>query len=118
VDSNGCHLNGACCGPITGCLDDTYVDQAWCDATAGGWIYQGNGTTCALGCLPRQSGDYDADGDVDASDFAALPACLTGPIEGVDFLPPSALCEQVFDFDGDGDVDTRDYAAGQSAATP
>jgi hypothetical protein len=36
----------------------------------------------------------------------------------VDFLPPSALCEQVFDFDGDGDVDTRDYAAGQSAATP
>jgi hypothetical protein len=28
----------------------------------------------------------------------------------VDFLPPSALCEQVFDFDGDGDVDTRDYA--------
>jgi hypothetical protein len=84
----------------------------------GGWIYQGNGTTCALGCLPRQSGDYDADGDVDASDFAALPACLTGPIEGVDFLPPSALCEQVFDFDGDGDVDTRDYAAGQSAATP
>jgi hypothetical protein len=55
---------------------------------------------------------------VDASDFAALPACLTGPIEGVDFLPPSALCEQVFDFDGDGDVDTRDYAAGQSAATP
>jgi hypothetical protein len=78
VDSNGCHLNGACCGPITGCLDDTYVDQAWCDATAGGWIYQGNGTTCALGCLPRQSGDYDADGDVDASDFAALPDCLTG----------------------------------------
>jgi hypothetical protein len=52
------------------------------------------------------------------SDFAALPDCLTGPHEGANFLPPSALCEQVFDFDGDGDVDTRDYAIAQTAATP
>jgi len=55
-------------------------------------------------------GDWDDDGDVDLADYAALPACLTGPEVG----PPDAGCD-VFDFDSDLDVDLADFADFQAA---
>jgi len=48
--------------------------------------------------------DFDADGDVDLFDFAALVACPTGPGG-----QSSSLCVG-FDFDHDGDVDLSDVA--------
>jgi probable HAF family extracellular repeat protein len=51
-------------------------------------------------------GDFDADGDIDLQDYAALPACLTGPNAG----PPTPSCV-AFDFEPDDDVDLRDVAA-------
>ena len=57
-------------------------------------------------------GDYDEDGDVDPADFAAWPACMTGPDNG--FVDPSC---GAFDFDVDQDVDLADFAAFQSAFT-
>jgi hypothetical protein len=57
-------------------------------------------------------GDHDDDGDVDLADFAALPACLTGPDGG----PLPAGCV-VFDFDLDEDCDFVDIAAYQRAFT-
>lgn len=52
-------------------------------------------------------GDFDGDGDVDLTDYAAFPGCMGGPNVG---LGPG--CE-VFDFDGDLDVDTLDFAGFQ-----
>ena len=54
---------------------------------------------------PALLGDWDADGDLDLSDFAGLHDCLAGPDVSVD-----VFCT-LFDFDDDGDVDIRDVAA-------
>ncbi len=54
--------------------------------------------------LAAPTGDFDLDGDVDASDVTALVTALSGPAGGV--LPSWA----VFDFDGDGDLDLSDFA--------
>ncbi|HNQ22058.1 MAG TPA: hypothetical protein PKK06_03090 [Phycisphaerae bacterium] len=59
----------------------------------------------------RMPGDFDDDCNIDVDDYAALPACLTGP--GV---PIDDDCT-VFDLDFDGDVDLRDMAAFQRAFT-
>ena len=62
--------------------------------------------------------DLDADGDVDADDFAALAACFSGPD-----VPLAAGCEAA-DLDRDGDVDGMDYArfqlcmSGEGVAPP
>ena len=50
-------------------------------------------------------GDYDCDRDVDLTDFANWPACMTGP----DSSPYGAGCE-AFDFEYDLDVDLADLA--------
>ena len=49
-------------------------------------------------------GDYDADGDVDETDYSTFSLCMDGP-----GLTPDALCS-FFDFDNDQDVDTSDFA--------
>jgi len=59
------------------------------------------------------AGDFDADGDVDLADHAALPGCLGGP--GKPVSPEDAgcalTCTLAFDLDLDGDVDLKDYQA-------
>ncbi|HNO77215.1 MAG TPA: family 10 glycosylhydrolase [Phycisphaerae bacterium] len=57
-------------------------------------------------------GDYDADGDVDADDYAELNGCLTGPIPG----QMIAGCD-VMDLDLDDDVDLEDFAEFEAAFT-
>jgi len=52
-------------------------------------------------------GDFDADGDVDQSDFGHLQACLSGSGE-----PRSPSCRDT-DFDDDGDVDQTDFGTFQ-----
>ena len=51
-------------------------------------------------------GDLDADGDVDAADFALLAGCLNGP-DAWPTCPPGVEA----DLDGDGDTDLHDFAA-------
>ena len=51
-------------------------------------------------------GDFDADGDRDPADLAAIAACWTGDVPGA--LVPG--CERA-DFDGDADVDAEDVLA-------
>lgn len=55
-------------------------------------------------------GDADGDDDVDAADFTAAAACVTGPDGG----PVGSSCE-AFDFNDDGDVDLADLTALQRA---
>ncbi|MCB9850345.1 MAG: hypothetical protein H6817_06530 [Phycisphaerales bacterium] len=61
------------------------------------------------------TGDWDGDGNTDASDMAAFVDCLAGP--NVDPNPSESFCVDacltVFDLDSDGDVDLRDYRAMQ-----
>ena len=56
-----------------------------------------------------QLGDCDADGDVDAIDFAAFQRCFTGG-----GTPWAGDCG-CSDFDADSDVDLPDYSDFQSA---
>lgn len=49
--------------------------------------------------------DFDADGDVDVSDFGFLQLCFNGPSRPF----PFAGCDNA-DFDGDGDVDLSDFS--------
>jgi hypothetical protein len=59
---------------------------------------------CPLLSDPDPNGfDADCDGDVDAGDYAALAACLTGP-----GTPPVPACTR-FDGDSDDDVDLNDF---------
>ncbi len=52
--------------------------------------------------------DFDADGDVDLSDFATFQSCYNGPNNP----PAQPGCEAV-DFNADGDVDLGDFAVFQ-----
>ena len=63
----------------------------------------------ALQTLP---GDWDGDGDVDAADYAAFAACMTGPTGGA--MGPGCA---MFDFDGDIDVDLADFSVFAAAFT-
>ncbi len=63
-------------------------------------IYLANLSTSGI-CKPY---DYDADGDRDLHDYAALKLCVAG--DGVSYLPDCGI----FDADGDGDIDGDDYA--------
>jgi hypothetical protein len=71
---------------------------------------------CAPGQFAAQSsirlfpGDWNNDGVIGLEDTGAVPFCLSGPWQGVDFAPPTPLCRDIFDFNGDGDVDLQDFA--------
>ncbi|MFH1109499.1 MAG: kelch repeat-containing protein [Planctomycetota bacterium] len=60
-------------------------------------------TVRVLPCGP-QPGDFDADGDVDLSDFLHFQACFND----FDEPPATSDCEDA-DFDRDGDVDLGDF---------
>jgi len=49
-------------------------------------------------------GDFDADGDVDVSDFATFQVCFNGSAK-----PPALPSCDTADIDSDGDVDVDDY---------
>ena len=65
----------------------------------------------------RLAGDLDANGVVDAVDFARFAECIAGP--GITTPPPGADPEDFVnaDLDYDGDVDLRDFAEFQRAFT-
>jgi spore germination protein YaaH len=70
-------------------------------------------------CETPAAGDFDADGNVDSGDFAALVDCLAGPQtpptpSGITCAP---ACRAAFDFDADADVDLADFAAFQRRFT-
>lgn len=52
-------------------------------------------------------GDFDRDGDIDLTDYAAFALCFNGSM-----TPPATTCHPGADadLDGDGDVDTADFA--------
>lgn len=64
------------------------------------------------GLLGSVEGDFDADGDVDADDFARFDSCFTGP---GGYRAPGCVPG---DFDGDNDVDCRDWYAFVGEWTP
>jgi len=53
--------------------------------------------------------DFDADGDVDLTDFIAFQACLNGPNR-----PRAANCATDADLDGDNDADLADFSEFQA----
>jgi hypothetical protein len=55
------------------------------------------------------SADFDADGDVDLTEFAVFQACFNGPNR-----PPADGCMANADLDGDGDVDLSDFVVLQA----
>ena len=59
--------------------------------------------------LEPSKGDFDADGDVDLTDFARFQACFNGPNR-----PPKKLGCESADFEPDGDVDLSDFATFQA----
>lgn len=80
------------------------------ELTGGFWAGAAAGSDAAA------AGDFDADGDVDLSDFATFGQCYGGPLN-----PPAASCPSGVDadFDGDGDVDLADFAVfGQNFTGP
>jgi hypothetical protein len=69
---------------------------------------------------PTATGDFDADGDVDAADYAVLTDCLGGPgvLPGPRQVTGGALaCLVIFDFDRDADVDLADFTRFQERFT-
>lgn len=63
--------------------------------------------------LVHPRGDTNCNGAINATDFAELPLCITGP-------QPTELdidCENWFDFDRDQDADLHDISAFQQAFT-
>lgn len=65
--------------------------------------------------VPPCAGDADCNGIVDIADFAAFETCMSGPVCGEAFEPPTQHCRDYFDLDGDGDVDMGDFAVLQGA---
>ncbi|MGB9623249.1 MAG: dockerin type I domain-containing protein [Phycisphaerae bacterium] len=59
--------------------------------------------------LAPSKGDFDADGDVDLTDFARFQKCFNGPNR-----PPTNFGCGNADFEPDGDVDLADFAVFQS----
>ena len=74
---------------------------------------QSSGTIRGQVFVPEPTpGDVNRDGDVDLTDFANWPGCVTGP----DIAPYGAGCGG-FDFNGDMDVDLGDFAGFQAVFT-
>lgn len=103
--------------PEVGFLGDGMWLTAWgSNYDLGGSIGTDYDLMRSYSCLPRTSGDYDCDGDVDLDDFAGFLDCLSGPIEGAGFVSPTAVCLDAFDVPvADGDVDLPDFTAFQGA---
>jgi len=84
------------------------------DATdiAGGTSDDCNSNLVPDECDVLTLGDFDADGDRDLDDYAALEDCLDGPVNPTAPAQPecSAMCLTAFDTDTDGVIDLRDYA--------
>ncbi len=95
VDSVGCPFLGACCFYPSGCLDDT--DPVTCEAAGG--TYQGNSTTCDLGCTFSLAGACCFPGEA-CLEVSNEDTCIA--ISGT-FLGIGITC----DVDSDGD-DTPD----------
>ena|GEM_PF-6116120 len=103
-------------GGVTGASERVYALASADDGGgpalfAGGHFYFAGGVPAShiskWRCVPFDEcplGDFDCDGSVDLSDYAAYNDCITGP-EGE--LAPG--CE-LFDFGADGDVDFHDFA--------
>jgi hypothetical protein len=99
-------------GPVGMDIDFDTGEVTWDSPTRAGGPHfvtlratnaEGNGTTSFLLEVVGTS-DRDADGDVDALDYAEFAACQFGPDSGA-----AGACECT-DLDGDGDVDLRDLA--------
>lgn len=116
IDAQG-NLVGAREPIFTGPTRESYGGSSFASGTCGramatmslwaGMPYNGpraQGMTFAIGS--SCPGDADADGDVDAVDFAAYLDCVTGPDAGA--IPLGCL---TFDADDDEDVDLADLAS-------
>ena len=95
----------------------TAIEPAAWDCNANGTldacdVTSGFSADCNGNHIPQECevGDFDADGDVDAVDYAAWTNCLTDP--GVTAGPGCTAG----DADCDGDVDLRDFAGFQQTS--
>ncbi|HUU84301.1 MAG TPA: endonuclease [Phycisphaerae bacterium] len=91
VCGNGLYCDGSeTCDTQSGCLPGSPACSAgtWCDET---------GDTC----VAYGDGDFDADSDVDMSDYDAFQRCFAAPAAGA--------CEPG-NLSGDGTIDLADYA--------
>ncbi len=98
-------------------LRDANVTDDWGDILHSLWERTGRCppvliTTETLVVQPFQRGDFDGNGSVTLSDYAAQVACQTAP--GA-VLADGCAC---FDFDGDRDVDLVDYVLLQRVFYP
>lgn len=73
----------------------------------------GNGIDDAVEIIG--GGDYDADGDVDGSDFNGFAGALAGPGDPPPDIQCAPLLLGAFDGNSDGDIDLPDFAAFQRA---
>jgi hypothetical protein len=98
------------------CNDNGVPDA---DELAAGTSTDCNGTGVPDECEPIGDGDFDVDGDVDASDGAAFARCAAGPATGPSPPDPGCApaCLAAFDIVGTGTVDLADFAALQRRAT-
>ncbi len=100
--------------PVTASLDAEGIWDVTLSTAAGDSRWEGIATVLGHGTLRIvASGDCNADGWIDLSDFSSFQACFTGPIGPVE--PPgysvaADLGCSVFDGDEDGDIDLSDYA--------
>ncbi|MFH0982840.1 MAG: hypothetical protein V2A79_15060 [Planctomycetota bacterium] len=97
---------GTTCAGQSDCNTNGIPDE--CD------IYGGadcNATEVPDECEVIDGGDFDADGDVDLSDYQAFAECMAGV--GEPPAPPDPECVDAclgaFDFDSDNDVDLEDF---------
>ncbi len=115
---DGDNLTGDITVPVTGDWQNWTTTSATTDLGSGVTVMRfANAATADEYNLNRFDfvlvsplGDYDGDGDFDLADLAGLPACQTGPNNGL----LGGACWK-FDFDEDGDVDMFDVGALQRA---
>jgi hypothetical protein len=101
--SNGGHYTGVTTATLTvsGASDADVADYR-CVVTAGCGSATSN--TAALTLRTVVAADFDADCDVDATDYELFEACASGP-----GIPVVAGCATA-DFDLDGDADQADFS--------
>jgi predicted amidohydrolase len=106
--------------PVIGCNRGagSIANGPWTGTTYGGHsvVSDENGNILAVAADLRPdvmiynyggiTGDFDADGDVDLTDYGDFLSCYNGPGR-----PKPDGCVYAADFDADGDVDLEDYGA-------